>query len=73
MLLNVYNLKEEVLFTGTKQDCMHFIKSRKLKRNEISIKSSDSSHMGPEDALPIETTAPIESKPKGFFHKIFGS
>lgn len=71
MMLTVYNLKKEVLYTGTKQDCMHFIKRHKYNRDEISISTPPRRKHLPEDAPIIETTAPIESKPKGFFSRLF--
>lgn len=57
------------LFVGTKQDCMHYAKRHCLQQGEYSVKVYTIDAATP----PIYTTAPTESKPKGFFKKIFGS
>ena len=70
MFLTVYDLEQEPLFTGTKQDCKHYIKCRKLVRGTYSIAQSRTKIY--TDATPIiETTAPIESKPVGFWKRLF--
>ncbi len=57
----------KILYEGTKHDCMHFIKVRRLNRNEIVIEPLT---VEPEQPI-IKTTAPVASKPKGFFKRIF--
>jgi len=54
-----------VLFIGSKQDCMHWIKVRRYDRANIHIEEFEV--VTPE----LHTTAPIEPKPKGFFKRIF--
>jgi len=67
MKLQVKNKNNnEILFTGTKQDCMHFIKRRAIDRHEIKIESVKVTE-------PIEsyTTTSVEEPKKGFFTRIW--
>jgi hypothetical protein len=60
-------VSDEVLFTGTKQDCMHFIKRRCLNRQEISVQT-----LNAEPAY--HTTSPVVEDappPKPFFKRLF--
>ena len=65
--LTVHDLQGKKLFTGTKQDCMHFIKCRKLDHREVSIAAVTAE----PEVTEIKTTAPIEAKPQGFFKRLF--
>ena len=53
--MQVLTHKNEVLYEGTKEDCLHFVKRRCLTRNEFKLRT------------PHHTTAPIA--PKGNFLK----
>jgi hypothetical protein len=59
---------DEILFAGTKQECMHFIKCRKYNRQEISIQELDAEPAYHTTIPVVEETPP----PKPFFKRIFG-
>jgi len=67
MKFTVFNLKNDSLFTGTKQECMRFIKREKLNRRYITIeKQSDTP--SPHYTIPVTE----ESLPKkDFFRRTF--
>lgn len=54
MKLTVYNLEQEPLFTGTKEDCKHFAKCHKLIRGQYTISSSKTNKLTDQ----IYTTQP---------------
>ena len=55
---------EEVLFTGVKADCYNFIRRKHLKSKDYDLKSGRPNKR-------LRTTSPIQSKPTGFFKKVF--
>jgi hypothetical protein len=69
MILTVYDNNNNKLFTGTKQDCMHFIKRKNLNRTQIKISSDKPTPKVPE--CTYATTAPVTPQPEGFFKRIF--
>lgn len=64
----VKDVHGKILFTGTKQECMHFAKVKRFQRGEFTV--------GPVTVEPeqpiVKTTAPIEANSKGFFKRVFG-
>jgi len=56
--MKVLSIKNKVLFEGTKQECLKFIKKEQLSRNEFKLRDT------------YRTTAPIKAK-GGFFKRIF--
>jgi len=58
----------QTLFTGTKQDCMHFIKRRALNRSEITLESVKDTQPAPHYTIPV--TADPQPK-KGWIKRIF--
>lgn len=63
----VKDLNNTILFTGTKQDCMHFIKRRHLNRLEISVSSLDAEPAYHTTSPVVEDVPP----PKPFFKRLF--
>jgi len=74
MKFTVYNKKDIPLFTGTKQECMHFIKREKLNRREITIEDPalkikvQNKEPAPHYTIPITAEIP---PPKSFLTRIF--
>lgn len=69
MKLQLKNKKtDEVLYTGTKQECMHFLKVRKLNRQDITIEKFDSTPSY-HTAVPVTEDAPVKTP---LFKRIFG-
>jgi hypothetical protein len=63
----VKDKNNNTLCTGTKQDCMHFIKRRGLNRQEVTINTFDTKP-APHYTVPVTSELP---EPKGFFKRIF--
>lgn len=66
-----FTLKDKnnnTLFTGTKQECMHFIKCRKLNRQEIKLESFKTDEPAVHYTSPIEEVAQIK---KPFYKRLF--
>jgi len=64
-----------VLFNGSKQECMHFIKRRALNRTEITLQLSEDYKPSVHYTVPIESMEPTNSKgarTKPFYKRIFG-
>jgi hypothetical protein len=53
MKFTVNTLNNDILFTGTKQECMHFIKCSKLNRKEITIQKLEHKSI-PSEEIPVE-------------------
>jgi hypothetical protein len=58
----------KTLFTGTKQDCMHFIKRRALDRQSINFEPLGNSEPAPHYTVPIVNA---DQPKKGLFKRIF--
>ena len=59
---------DEVLYTGTKQQCMHFLKCRKLDRQAVELTVLDNTPSY-HTAVPVTEDAPVKTP---FFKRIFG-
>ena len=67
MKFTVKDLQNQILFTGTKQDCMHFIKRRTYNRQEITVQKFD-------DTPVAHYTVPVTAEaapPKPLWKRIF--
>lgn len=63
-----------VLFNGSKQECMHFIKRRALNRAEITLQLSEDHKPSAHYTVPIEPIEEPHSKGavrKPFYKRIF--
>lgn len=67
MTFTVKDKQSNILFTGTKQDCVHFIKRKKFNRQEISIQTLDNKP-AVHYTVPITAT---EGPPKNWFKRNF--
>jgi len=57
----------DILFAGTKQDCMHYIKRQALQRGEFQLVTQDNKP-AVHYTVPVTEDAP---PPKGFFKRIY--
>ena len=71
MILSVYNKNKEALYTGTKQDCLHYIRRERLSRRDVSIAVPEAkAPLEAKEPTPYATTS-FENPPEGFFKRIF--
>lgn len=67
--MHVLDKNDNILFTGTKQDCMHFIKRRHFLRDQVkvqTVRSYNEAH--PVDEKIITLSNP---EPTGWFKRMF--
>jgi len=68
MKFTVQDKNNQILYTGTKQDCMHFIKRKKINRQEITIQKFDDTPT-PHVTIPVTSDTPPPTP--GFFKRFF--
>ena len=68
MTFTLKDKNNKKLFTGTKQECMHFIKCRKYSRHEVTLEPHPNTTK-PHYTVPV-TSEPTPKK-AGFFKRIF--
>jgi len=62
----------QTLFTGTKQDCMHFIKRRALNRSEITLESVKGTQPALHYTVPQDQDEPnTKGKKVNWYKRIF--
>ncbi len=59
---------DQTLMTGTKQECMHFIKLNRLNRREVTIEITENKKPAVHYTVPI-----TKDKIKPFYKRIFPS
>jgi len=67
MKLTVKDLNNNILFTGAKQECIHFIKLNKLNRREVTIEKLND-NPAPHYTIPITDDTEL---PQMFDKKIY--
>ncbi len=67
MTFTLKDLNGNILHTGTKQDCMHFMKAQKFNRANITIQKLDSKP-APHYTVPITAE---EAPPKSWIKRVF--
>lgn len=65
MIFTIQDLNNNILHTGTKQECMHFIKRNKLDRRELTVQTINDKPT-PHYTIPI-----IDEPPKSWIRRIF--
>jgi hypothetical protein len=70
MIFSIIHKNGDKLFTGTKNDCMHYIKCRKLDKTLISIKAFPVKLNTVEEEVYSTTSIPDQKSPS-FFKRMF--
>jgi hypothetical protein len=68
MKFTVKDKNNKKIYTGTKQECMHFIKRRAYSRQEITLEEFDDTP-APHYTVPVTAESPPPTK--SFFKRIF--
>ena len=68
-IMIVLDNENRLLFEGTKQDCIHFVKRNQIQRGTYTMQ--ELTDVPKYEAVPPPTITASPQKPKGIFKRIF--